>query len=57
LVIVREGIIIIEIPFIPGILMLLIIFIVTIRVYIIISSYIGEQIRLFFVSLWQRIKK
>ncbi len=37
--------------------MFLIIFIVTIRVYIIISSYIGEQIRLFFVRGWQRIKK
>jgi len=47
----------IEIPFIPGMLILLVIFIVIIRVYMTIANEIGELIRMFFIGLWQKIKK
>lgn len=47
----------IEIPFIPGILILLVIFMVIIRVYMTIANDIGEHIRMFFIGLWQKIKK
>jgi hypothetical protein len=47
----------IEIPFIPGMLILLAIFIVIIRVYMTIANEIGELIRMFFIGLWKMIKK
>ena len=47
----------IEIPFIPGVLIILFIFIVITRVYMTIANDIGEHIRMFFIGLWQNIKK
>lgn len=47
----------IDIPFIPGILILLMISIVIIRVYMEIANNIGEWTRRFFLFLWQIIKK
>jgi len=47
----------IEIPFIPGIFILLIISIVIARVYGIIANYIGGQISKLFIGLWQKVKK
>lgn len=46
-----------DMPFIPGILLLLLIFICITRVYMTIAENIGEKIRMFFIALWQRIKK
>lgn len=47
----------IEIPFIPGILILLIIFIAIAIVYGVIANYIGEQIRKLLIVLWEKVKK
>jgi len=47
----------VEIPFIPGIFILLMIFIVIARIYGIIANYIGEQIRNLLIGLWQTVKK
>lgn len=46
----------IEIPFILGLFIVLIISIVIARFYGIVANYIGEQIRNFFIGLWQRVK-
>jgi len=46
-----------EIPFILGIFILLIISIVIARVYGIIANYIGERIRNLLIALWQKVKK
>lgn len=46
-----------EIPFIPGILILLIISIVFAKLYREIANFIGEQIRAFFLKLWKAIKR
>lgn len=47
----------IEISFIPGILIFLVIYTVIIGVYMNIANEIGELIRMFFIGLWKMIKK
>ena len=47
----------IELRFIPGILIGLVICIVFIRVYMTIANEIGNLIRMFFIGLWKMIKK
>lgn len=44
-------------PFIPGLLTGLFIAIIVTKIYMIIANSIGEVIRMFFVSLWKKIKK
>ena len=47
----------IDIPFIPGILIILVISILLARFWRTISSFIGEPIRKLLINLWQIIKK
>lgn len=47
---------IVEMPFIPGVLISLVIFIAITRIYMIISNYTGEQVRTFFVNLWEMFR-
>ncbi len=46
----------VEIPFIPGNFVLLIISIVIARFYGIVANNIGDQIRKLFIGLWQKVK-
>lgn len=45
-----------EIPFIPALLIGLVIAIVITRVYMKIAGAVGERIRVFFIDLWKKIK-
>ena len=47
----------IELPFIPGIIVFLIIITIITRVHMEIANFIGEMFRLFFTIIWKSLRK